>query len=239
MRYLLAILFLAAAANAYGSSYTVNEHGIDSLGLGLNGDGIEIGQIEVGRPGRPGYDTNPNLYVTNTIPKLVLENGGPAAINNLITIPYDDFHATQVASVLIGKDDPIPLYRGAAPAANLYANTVGNDVVSGALNTERIVTRSGVDDENEPIRVRAVNMSFGYGLQPFIEDLDGDSHFTQYIDGDDLQEWKDGFGTQYDGNDFLVWQRNFGMGVAATAVPEPSTILLSVLGLAVVCRRRA
>ena len=40
-----------------------------------------------------------------------------------------------------------------------------------------------------------------------------------------------------DGNDFLVWQAHFGISVgggsaSAAAVPEPSTIILSLVGLA-------
>ena len=41
-----------------------------------------------------------------------------------------------------------------------------------------------------------------------------------------------------DGADFLVWQRQMGNGVSGLAsnmtVPEPSTLLLSLLGLAAV-----
>ena len=67
-----------------------------------------------------------------------------------------------------------------------------------------------------------------------IGDFNGDGN----VNGADLQTWKDGFGTEYDGNDFLVWQRNYE-GPAATAIPEPSSALMfSVLGLATLCVRR-
>ena len=133
MRYLTTVLLTVVAMSAHGASYTVDENGIDALSTGLNGDGIEIGQVEPGRPGMKDYDTNPNLYTTNAIPKRVYEDGNPAAINNLLTITHGDHHANKVAGIMIGTDDPFPIYRGAAPAANLYANTIGSGMLLGQV----------------------------------------------------------------------------------------------------------
>jgi hypothetical protein len=82
-------------------------------------------------------------------------------------------------------------------------------------------------------------------------DEDGD------VDSADLAQWGDDFGrtggatkaqgnadgdADVDGGDFLAWQRQFGLdgaSVQATAaVPEPATLLLTVLGL-VLCYRRS
>jgi hypothetical protein len=48
------------------------------------------------------------------------------------------------------------------------------------------------------------------------------------------------FGPTYDGEDFLAWQRNYGFGVPATpaSVPEPSALMLGVLGLPLLLWRR-
>lgn len=76
---------------------------------------------------------------------------------------------------------------------------------------------------------------FGDGpTGPIPGDFNGDGG----VDGADLQEWKDGFGEEYDGNDFLAWQRNYGTGVPVTAVPEPSAWLI-MAGLPFLLRRRA
>lgn len=72
-------------------------------------------------------------------------------------------------------------------------------------------------------------------------DLDGD------VDHDDLAKWRADYGSpgsdadgdgDSDGADLMVWQQQFGSGVnppaASQAVPEPSTVLLSLLCLACV-----
>ncbi len=72
---------------------------------------------------------------------------------------------------------------------------------------------------------------------------EGDFTGDGMVDGADLTKWKDEFGTTYDGNDFLAWQRNFGFGVPAVAagasVPEPSAWMLCAVGLPFLLRRRA
>jgi hypothetical protein len=89
--------------------------------------------------------------------------------------------------------------------------------------------------------------------------LDADFDEDGDVDGDDLADWRAGFGASgsathaqgdadsdldVDGNDFLVWQRQLGTspGVAgATAIPEPGAPALSslaVCGLAFRHRRQ-
>jgi hypothetical protein len=69
------------------------------------------------------------------------------------------------------------------------------------------------------------------------------------VDGADLTVWRNAHGStaagdadgdgDTDGNDFLVWQRSVGSGIppisgAATAVPEPSSLLAALCGLAAI-----
>ena len=86
-------------------------------------------------------------------------------------------------------------------------------------------------------------------LVPGDFDADGD------VDDQDLPIWESGYGTEsgalssdgdadgdgtVDGNDFLLWQSNLGSTAqdppnpisASTAVPEPATVLLALVGLA-------
>ena len=81
-------------------------------------------------------------------------------------------------------------------------------------------------------------------------DEDGD------VDGDDLAAWEGGFGSApaahmtgdananalATGFDFLIWQRQFDNGgvtaAAAATIPEPSSLLLTALGLLTLSARR-
>ena len=74
------------------------------------------------------------------------------------------------------------------------------------------------------------------------------------VDAADYTVWQNNFGTQtgatlvsgdadtdgdVDGNDFLVWQQQFGPVGSLSAVPEPSTFAIAVLGLlGLGCKRR-
>lgn len=71
-------------------------------------------------------------------------------------------------------------------------------------------------------------------------DFDGDGT----VDGDDLERWRNNFGTgttlaqgdadgdgDVDGGDFLIWQRKLGVSAssaAATAVPEPEAVVMVI-----------
>ena len=69
--------------------------------------------------------------------------------------------------------------------------------------------------------------------------LAGDFNADGNINAADLVTWKQGFGTIYDGADFLDWQRNVGAGSGgAAAVPEPGAAALVTIGLAAIALRR-
>jgi hypothetical protein len=84
--------------------------------------------------------------------------------------------------------------------------------------------------------------------------IPGDFDFDGDVDNVDLGLWRgaydssaigdaDGDGDS-DGNDFIIWQRNLGIGLApavgaASSVPEPAAgVLAAVAALAGLCRRR-
>jgi hypothetical protein len=69
-----------------------------------------------------------------------------------------------------------------------------------------------------------------------------------FVNGADLAQWRGDFGIDAgsnadadgdsDGNDFLIWQRNLGVGTppsaaAASAVPEPAACLMVLMAGAV------
>lgn len=66
-----------------------------------------------------------------------------------------------------------------------------------------------------------------------IGSLPGDFNNTGAVNGADLVAWNNGFGTTYNGGDFLTWQRHFTGGGAANGVPEPAGAALAIMAMAV------
>lgn len=77
-------------------------------------------------------------------------------------------------------------------------------------------------------------------------DFDGDGD----VDADDLTTWEGAYGMNADadadgdgdsdGSDFLVWQQQFGSSsTAAVAVPEPTSLCVLLIGLAMIAGKRS
>jgi Subtilase family len=157
---------------------SVGENGIDAIRLqqspyNLTGQKIAIGQVEVGRPGKFGFDKvvswNPKLSLAG-----VFHQNTPSKAN----MDVDD-HAAMVAMVMVGGDKKL---RGVAPNAKLYASAVGDLKQGGqseeCLSSQYIAQRNGGD-------VRAINFSFGESLQRDTREqasLDGNALLTQCVD---------------------------------------------------------
>ncbi len=146
-------------------------NGINSIATGLTGAGIPIGQVEVDRPGKPGYDapaySDPAVAPTQVA---LLDDPTPPLNTNSDQVAE---HAQRVASVMISTD---PARTGVAPAALLYAsafNEPSNPAQpQAALSAQHVALQAGND-------VRAINMSFGERLVDDIM-LDGNSLLTQF-----------------------------------------------------------
>jgi hypothetical protein len=96
------------------------------------------------------------------------------------------------------------------------------------------------------------------GLLAVVALLPGDFNNDGLVDAADYTVWRDNFGSSFDlgGNgdetgdsagvvdeaDFALWKANFGATAAAAtsaqAVPEPSSVLIAVLGVVMACPRR-
>jgi hypothetical protein len=158
-------------ANSVGSA------GIDALRLhqspyNLTGKKIAIGQVEIGRPGRFGWDKvaqDPKFELEG----IFYQNGAAKSDRNI------EQHAMMVASVIKNRDKKFP---GVAPDARLYSSAVGNLDRIGqpeeCLSIQHIAKQNGGD-------IRAINLSFG---EPLARDprpdpkLDGNALFTQCLD---------------------------------------------------------
>ncbi len=157
---------------------SVGKNGIDAYRLhqppyNLIGRKIAIGQVEIGRPGKFGWDKvvswNPDMNLAG------LFHGNSQAKANL----HVDNHAAMVAAVMISNNKQFP---GVAPGARLYASAVGSIEQNGqpeeCLATQHVALQNGGD-------VRAINFSFGesFGRDDRVNpQLDGNAILTQCID---------------------------------------------------------
>lgn len=160
------LLIACLASPVSASLISAGPNGIDALGQGLTGAGIGIGQLEIGRPGLPGFDTAANSN-SNVTPAGVFEGKFNATANRG---PAN--HAQQVAGVMISKG---PVTAGVAPDASLYANrrsTTQNIQPQYGLTAGMLAQIQGM---------RAINQSFGLGGNGSA-DLTGTSLFTSFVD---------------------------------------------------------
>jgi hypothetical protein len=115
--------------------------------------------------------------------------------------------------------------------ADALGGSPAPDVTTVSINTVRGVRLTQVSDiDGNPLSV-----AFDSGLT-FDEPLLGDFDYDGDIDGRDFLEWQ----RDPSSGDLADWQANYGAGslVTTTSVPEPSSLLLSVVivGLATITR---
>jgi len=181
------------------SQETTGPNGIDSSGLGLTGNGVGIGQVEIGRPGDPKDNSQPGppypdfdtitarlndaidperVFFTTVDPN----TGTPSftATPNAVG-ETGSGHATRVAGVIISTDTAIvngDTAIGVSPQADLFST--GLAVSSGqdpldilSVAAQYIATSNGGN-------IRAINMSIGVDAAGEVPD--GTSLFSSFVD---------------------------------------------------------
>nr|WP_225875307.1 S8 family serine peptidase [[Limnothrix rosea] IAM M-220] len=157
---------------------SISDSGIQALTLhaepyDLLGRKIAIGQVEIGRPGKFGFDKRAAWQPQLNLSELFYVDGKAISDENV------DDHAAMVASVMVSNDKR---QLGVAPAARLFVSAVGSLNDAGqpeeCLATQHIARQNSGD-------VRAINFSFGESLDRDDRPnpvLDGNSLFTQCLD---------------------------------------------------------
>ena len=134
MRY-VSFVSILVATTAWGAN--VGPNGVDSAATNLNGTGVLIGQADLGRSGKAGYDSDENS-ASNTAPAGVYfqNDAGMVGPNEFLL----DEHATWVAQQMIGTG---PVF-GVAPAAQLHSLSLSalDDESQFALGLNRLATLS-------------------------------------------------------------------------------------------------
>ncbi len=139
----------------------------------LTGRKIAIGQVEIGRPGRFGFDKIAAWSPTFKLAGIYYQDRAVKANGNL------DNHAAMVATVMVSQDKRL---KGVAPDARLYAAAVGT--IKGGGQPEECLASQHIAQQNSG-DLRAINFSFGESLdQDNRKDakLDGNALLTQCID---------------------------------------------------------
>jgi hypothetical protein len=165
-RTLCLLLVLASPARAA----ILGSDGINSAGLGLDGSGVWLGQIEDLRAGKQGYDRT--YFIPGTMPAEVYAYGATPGDE----AGLDSFvgpHATYVAEQMIGMDIAAP---GVAPKANLASLSMpnmANDDDATALGLYQLATLHGPST--------TINMSYDVNLG-LAGVMDGSSFLAQVFD---------------------------------------------------------
>ncbi len=159
--------------------YSVGELGINARRLQeapyhLLGRKIGIGQVEIGRAGKFGWD------------KAAMGNNYPFTLADVFyrdraanPNQHLDPHAVMVATVMVSQEKGL---RGVAPAAKLYSSAVGS--LRQAGQPEECLTAQYTALQNSG-DVRAINFSFGDSLERDPREnaaLDGDALLTRCVD---------------------------------------------------------
>jgi hypothetical protein len=177
------VLELGLNAIASASEDSIGPNGINSLGLGLDGSGIAVGQVEPGRTGLTNYDNAANCCNDKIVPTEVFLQNMLAPENR-----ETDEHAIWVAGVIISTQTSVPPATpphsppiGVAPEALLFSSAFLDTMnlptsyqQDTAVTLQHLATLVGAD-------IQAINMSMGVALEG-TEELDGTSLLSQFID---------------------------------------------------------
>ncbi len=172
--FLVAVVFVLSTNPVLGSLLSTSPAGIDSVFTGLDGTGVVIGMSEIGRSGKSDKDTMPELHHDQVTPFQVYRGSQIDSANSAVI----RFHSNRVAGVMIATGNgPDGSVVGVAPAAQLHS---GGDALSGlgpqqdsAINMNHKARINGM---------RAINLSFGFRLQDFVELPDGNAFPSQFVD---------------------------------------------------------
>ncbi len=151
----------------------INAHRLHQAPHNLLGRKIAIGQVEIGRPGKFGWDKAAKEDYPFSVANIIYRDRVANPNQHL------DSHAVMVATVMVSQQKGLI---GVAPEANLYSSAVGSLRQAGqpeqCLTSQYTAQQNGGD-------VRAINFSFGEPLDRDPRDnaeLDGDALLTRCID---------------------------------------------------------
>jgi T5SS/PEP-CTERM-associated repeat protein len=206
-------------------------------GSGISGTGNVYFEADVTPGASPATASFGGTVSLGSTSALLIELGGVAA-----GAQYDQLHVTD--GLILGGSLEVTLIDGFVPAAGNTFDILDWGALTGTFSSLSLPVLSGGKMWNTSQLYATGVLSVIAAIVPGDFDNDGD------VDGADFVAWQtnlpkpngatlaqgdaDGDG-DVDGADFVVWQTNFpftpGPGAAASPVPEPSTIAISLFPL--------
>jgi hypothetical protein len=210
-------------------------------------DGTKVAFFGAGSGGQQG------IYVS--LPQDPSIPGNPVEVADKSTaIPSGTGNFTGFGDVSISATDVAFLGNGANGQQGIYDLTGGlllkvvdlTDLVDGRAITGLHFSRVGLS--GDPLAFQVTFADATQGLYTWsLPTLAGDFNADGKVDGADYVTWRKGLGRTYTQADYDVWRTHFGQtsgsgadAPAITAVPEPSSLVICGMGLAVAAsvRRR-
>jgi hypothetical protein len=167
---------------AFGSTETIGPNGVNSFGLRLpngvflDGNGVNVGQVETGRVAIPGFDSASNSH-SGVVPfSSTTQDGDPADMNDNLSAG----HPLQVASIIIGSNAAPP---GVARASHLYSSGTITEGIDPGYQDALITTQylAKLFPFSNRAHLRVINHSWNE-LQPDLGNVDGNSLLTLGMD---------------------------------------------------------
>ena len=168
-------------------------------------------------------------FTLDSTATLAMELGGTAAGSQ-----YDQLNFTG-AGVLGGSLD-VSLTGGFTPQQGQAFTLFSGGTLSGAFSSIQLP---------DLVSGLAWNTSQLYTTGILAVGLAGDFNGDGVVDTADYVVWRKGLDTIYSPSDYNVWRSNFGQtagsgagAVVSTAVPEPTTLVLLLVGIVTMQHRR-
>ncbi|MCA9101414.1 MAG: PEP-CTERM sorting domain-containing protein, partial [Planctomycetales bacterium] len=233
--------------NAFGSdtntaSWTFDISTITS-GLTVSADFAAMGNFEIESFGGA-FD------VIGDVHKITYSIDGATPVVLFETTVVEGAEQTYVSQQVGGfvTTDPDPMYMNGTLLSNVFQTL--SEAIPGTGNELVLTLTSITDGGDEAFAFRNLTVEGNVG-----DVLAGDANGDGWVDGLDYLEWASNFGltgppdpsvaqgnfngdATVDGLDYLIWAGNYGDHVGGTAVPEPTAVVLMVMGLAGVAIRR-
>ncbi len=177
-----ALVIVLIAGTVMADVNSAGPNGVSATGLGLNGSGVVIGQVEPGRPGRATVDGAANTNALVPVSQ-VYSNSGAAIADFFI-----DNHAMGVAGTMISQGG---LTGGIAQGATLVSGSLrrGDSDATDFTNSGRFINANSTIQNVIDRGAVIINHSWGtvpvgYSTQPPANAgiLNGNSQLTMMID---------------------------------------------------------